>query len=281
MSTLEQIWDVGRTPSRPVPHTEFLGLPFCQLPQAEVVRLIIIIGGGAPYRYAVTPNAHHVVTVHDKPERLLPVYRGAWLSLCDSRVLRALARLDGLALSLVTGSDLVAALCSALDSAGPARTPRRLLIVGPSGDAEGALRASYPNLTFDVLPAPNGLAHSADRRRAVARRCVDRSWDILLLCVGSPAQELIACEIGKLGRNSGLALCVGASIDFLSGKSVRAPVLVQKLHLEWAYRLFQEPARLWRRYLVESPRIFGIFMTARSTRDRQNRCPRTTNTRSP
>jgi N-acetylglucosaminyldiphosphoundecaprenol N-acetyl-beta-D-mannosaminyltransferase len=263
MSSLVQKSDVTGTRSRPVPHAEFLGLPFCPLSLAEVMQLIIT-SVGMPYRYVVTPNAHHVVTVHEEPEQLLPVYQGAWLSLCDSRVLRALAKLDGLALSLVTGSDLVAALCSALNSAGPTRTPRRLLIVGPSADIEVVLRGSYPNLTFEVTPAPGGLAHSADLRRAVARACVDRSWDILLLCVGSPAQELIARELGELGRKSGLALCVGASIDFLTGKSMRAPRWLQKLHLEWAYRLSQEPARLWRRYLIESPKIFRIFMTKRS-----------------
>ena len=81
-----------------------------------MVRLVIE-GRGEPYRYVVTPNAFHVVTVHDEPARLLPLYRGAWLSLCDSRILRALARLDGgHSLPLVTGSDVVAgALLSALN----------------------------------------------------------------------------------------------------------------------------------------------------------------------
>ncbi|HLF23128.1 MAG TPA: hypothetical protein VI565_04325, partial [Burkholderiales bacterium] len=63
-----------------------------------------------PFAYVVTPNAPHVVMVNEEPGRLLPVYRGAWLSLCDSQIVRALAALGGLSLPLVTGSDLVAAL---------------------------------------------------------------------------------------------------------------------------------------------------------------------------
>jgi N-acetylglucosaminyldiphosphoundecaprenol N-acetyl-beta-D-mannosaminyltransferase len=250
--------------ARRVPHAEFLGLPFCLLSQAEVVRLIIR-SCGEPYRYVVTPNAHHVVAVHHEPERLLSIYRGAWLSLCDSRVLRGLAKLDGRALPLVTGSDLVAALLSTLNSADPTRAPR-LLIVGPPPATESALRAVLPGLPFDLMPAPGGLAHDAELRRAVARACMDRAWDILLLCVGCPAQELIAQELGKLGRKSGIALCAGASIDFLTGSSVRAPLWLQKLSLEWAYRLLREPGRLWHRYLVESPKIFRIFMATRSPR---------------
>ncbi len=246
------------------PHVDFLNVPFCLLSQQQVVRLIIA-RCGAPYCYVVTPNAYHSVTVHDEPERLLPIYRGAWLSLCDSRILRALARLDGRSLPLVTGSDLVAALLSALNISDPTRQ-RRFLIVGPPRAAATALRAAYPNLAFDILPAPAGLAHHAGQRLAVARACAEQPWDVLLLCVGCPAQELIAREIGDLGRASGVALCAGAAIDFLTGTRVRAPLWMRKLSLEWAYRLAQEPRRLWHRYLVESPKILRIFMATRSMR---------------
>lgn len=249
----------GRGADAPQPsHAEFLGLPFCLSSPQQVVRLIID-HSGAPYRYVVTPNAYHVVAVHEEPARLMPIYRGAWLSLCDSRILRALARLEGRSLPLVTGSDLVAALLSALNVSDPARR-RTLLVVGPPRVAATALRAAYPDLAFDILPAPAGLARRAELRRAVARACAARSWDILLLCVGCPAQELVARQIAEFGRASGVALCVGAAVDFLTGVRVRAPRWLQRLGLEWAHRLAQEPGRLWRRYLVESPRIVGIFL---------------------
>src|ERR1700735_3130066 len=66
-------------------HAEFLGLPFSLLRQVEVVQLIAE-QGGAPYRYIVTPNAHHVVTIHNDPKPLLPVYREALLAPCGSRL---------------------------------------------------------------------------------------------------------------------------------------------------------------------------------------------------
>jgi N-acetylglucosaminyldiphosphoundecaprenol N-acetyl-beta-D-mannosaminyltransferase len=248
-------------------HTEFLGLPFSLLHQVEVIRLITE-QAGAPYRYVVTPNAYHVVAIHDEPERLLPVYQAAWLSLCDSRIVRALARFDRLPLPLVTGSDLVAAMLAALNIAQSEHTPRRILVVGPERAMEQTLRHAYPKLDIAVMAAPGALGQSADRRLAVARACLNRTWDILLLCVGCPAQELIAQQLAALGCKSGIALCVGASIDFLTGKTARAPLWLQRLGLEWAYRLMREPARLWRRYLVESPRIFRIFMAERALRGR-------------
>jgi N-acetylglucosaminyldiphosphoundecaprenol N-acetyl-beta-D-mannosaminyltransferase len=263
---------ISRTPQpqfrrRQPRHAEFLGLPFSLLQQPEVIRLITE-QSGAPYRYIVTPNAYHVVAVHDEPKWLLPIYRAAWLSLCDSRVVRALARFDRRPLPLVTGSDLIAALLAALNAAGSDHTPRRILIVGPQRAVEGVLRATYPSLTIDVMPAPGALGQSADMRLAVARACMNRTWDIALLCVGCPAQELIAQQLAELGCKSGIALCVGASIDFLTGKSSRAPLWIQKMGLEWAYRLGREPMRLWRRYLVDSPKIFRIFMAERALRGR-------------
>jgi N-acetylglucosaminyldiphosphoundecaprenol N-acetyl-beta-D-mannosaminyltransferase len=259
----------GADPLRPL-HVDFLGLPFSLLSGAHVLDLILA-RRGAPYRYVVTPNAYHVVTAHDQPGHLLPIYRGAWLSLCDSRIVRALARLDNRALPLVTGSDLVAALLSRLNNFEPSSRPfrskpPRLLIVGPQRTVGRALRDAYPELRFSILTAPAGLAKYPQLRHAIARACRDLDWDILLLCVGCPAQELIARELGQLGRSEGVALCVGASIDFLTGPRGRAPRWLQRVNLEWAYRLMREPRRLWRRYLVDSPRILRIFMATRGAR---------------
>jgi exopolysaccharide biosynthesis WecB/TagA/CpsF family protein len=253
-------------PPRP-PHTEFLGLRFYLGTQADAVELIIG-HTGAPYRYGVTPNAYDVVSAHDSTKQLLPIYRGAWLSVCDSRIVRALARLERRALPLIPGSDLVAELLTKLDDGDRRRSPKRILIVGPPRRTEAALRAVFPNLDFEVMPAPAGLAQSAEMRLAVTRACLNRRWDIVLLCVGLPAQALIARQLAELGCQSGVALCVGASVDFLTGAQKRAPLRLQRLGLEWAYRLATQPRRLWRRYLIESPRIARIFLKAQLARIR-------------
>ncbi len=177
----------------------------------------IIEHSGAPYRYVVTPNAYHVVTAHDEPERLLPIYRAAWLSLCDSRIVRALARLDRRAAAARHRQRPGRGAARRARRAISDHTPQRILVVGPPRDAEAALRAAYPNLDFEIMPAPGALAQSAELRLAVARACINRRWDIALLCVGCPAQELIARQLAELGCKSGIALCVGASIDFLTG----------------------------------------------------------------
>jgi N-acetylglucosaminyldiphosphoundecaprenol N-acetyl-beta-D-mannosaminyltransferase len=240
-------------------HREFLGLRFCLADLEQTLRLILAHGDG-PFAYVVTPNAPHIVAVHEQPDELLPVYSGAWLSLCDSQIVRRLAALRRLALPLVSGSDLVAALLADQNSPSPRWGRQKLLVVGPDSNAEQQLRTRYPNVHVEILPAPAHLAQRADLRSQVARACEARSWDILLLCVGCPAQELIAALIAQLRRRTGVALCVGASIDFVIGRRARAPRLLQTLGLEWAYRLSQEPGRLWRRYLIGAPKLLRIFL---------------------
>jgi N-acetylglucosaminyldiphosphoundecaprenol N-acetyl-beta-D-mannosaminyltransferase len=246
---------------------EFLGIQFSVVSLEQTLDLVLNKCDG-PYGYVVTPNAHHVVTIYENPDVLIPIYRDAWLTVCDSQILRTLAVLDRISLPLVTGSDLVAALLANQNNIVPSSDRKRMLVVGPDKTAEQLLHARYPRLNIEVMPAPAQLALHADQRLQVARACAERQWDILLLCVGCPTQELIANQIGKLGRKSGVALCVGAAIDFLIGRNARAPRWMQRIGLEWAYRLSQEPSRLWRRYLVQCPKVIGIFLKTRRNRRR-------------
>jgi exopolysaccharide biosynthesis WecB/TagA/CpsF family protein len=75
---------------------------------------------------------------------------------------------------------------------------------------------------------------------------------------------MIAHEVMKEGDAVGVAVCCGASLDFLAGGLARAPQWMRQARLEWLHRLGSQPARLWRRYLMDGPRIFGIWRRWRS-----------------
>ena len=73
-----------------------------------------------------------------------------------------------------------------------------------------------------------------------------------------PKQEKwVAKHLGAL--NIKVAVCVGAGLDFIAGTVKRAPAWVQKIGLEWAWRLTRDPKRLWGRYLIEDAAFLGIF----------------------
>jgi N-acetylglucosaminyldiphosphoundecaprenol N-acetyl-beta-D-mannosaminyltransferase len=86
--------------------------------------------------------------------------------------------------------------------------------------------------------------------------------DLVFVALGPPKQELWIHRSMDAIRPA-VALGVGASLDFLAGKYKRAPEWMRQYGLEWAYRLWQEPRRLWRRYLVEGPRFLTIVLGTR------------------
>jgi exopolysaccharide biosynthesis WecB/TagA/CpsF family protein len=88
----------------------------------------------------------------------------------------------------------------------------------------------------------------------------------VFLCVGAPQQEMVAKAILDRGDARGVGLCVGASLEFLTGRVARAPLWMQRARLEWLHRLASEPRRLGRRYLIEGPKILAIWLAWRKQR---------------
>ena len=79
------------------------------------------------------------------------------------------------------------------------------------------------------------------------------------LAVGAPQQEALAQMLKSRGIARGLAFCIGASVNFMTGAERRAPLWVQRLGLEWLFRLSMDPRRLAKRYLVRGPRVFLLL----------------------
>ncbi|MGW5321825.1 WecB/TagA/CpsF family glycosyltransferase [Rhodococcus pyridinivorans] len=79
-------------------------------------------------------------------------------------------------------------------------------------------------------------------------RIRDAQPEIVWVALGTPKQDWAAAE---LARRCGLpCVAVGAAFDFMAGVTPEAPVIFRRIGFEWAYRLFKEPRRLWRRYLI-------------------------------
>ncbi len=89
----------------------------------------------------------------------------------------------------------------------------------------------------------------------------DRAAEVTFICLGSPKQELWFLE-NRHELPPGIYVGAGAAIDFAGGAKKRAPVLAQRIGMEWVWRLAQEPRRLARRYLVDGPKF--IFVVVRS-----------------
>jgi N-acetylglucosaminyldiphosphoundecaprenol N-acetyl-beta-D-mannosaminyltransferase len=161
----------------------------------------------------------------------------------------------------VTGSDTLPVLAQRCAASG-----YRLYLLGAAeGIAEAAgarLQELAPGLeiagTYAGSPAPEEESEIIERIRAARA-------DVLCVAYGAPAQDLwIWRNLPRLP--AAVAMGVGDAYDFLSGHQRRAPLVMQRIGLEWLYRLYREPWR-WRRMLVLPQFAIRVVLRGRKNHD--------------
>lgn len=137
--------------------------------------------------------------------------------------------------------------------------PLRVFLFGARPEVvREASRSVERRFGHTVVGAVSGYGVDDD---LVCERIRAAKPDVVLVALGNPLQEQwILDHAQKLPP--ALYVGVGALFDFLAERAVRAPVWVRKLHLEWFFRLMQEPKRLWKRYTVDAIRFFRICRSA-------------------
>ena len=206
-------------------------------------------------RYVVTPNVDHTVLFQSN-RQLRDAYAGSSLVLADGWPVVLASRLLGKRLpERVTGSDLVPALFSAAKAGDGLRV--FLLGAGP-GIAERAaerIEQRWPAVSVvGTNSPPIGFEHLDQQNQEIIDLINASRADVLVVGLGAPKQELwVTKHAGDL--NVSVALCAGATIDFLAGHESRAPKWMQRTGLEWLHRCCSEPRRLVRRYARDA-RIF-------------------------
>lgn len=247
--------DVTRTRPR------FLGIDFDAVTYREVGEELSRLSQLDRFSFVVTPNVDHVLMLHPtSPVPATPAFQQAYaaaeMRLCDSRILQRLARLHGVTLQVVTGSDLTAYLFEngRLDG-------RKVAIIGGDAAMVPELQQRFPAVEIVQHQPPMGVLGNACASEEIIRFIERERAHYVMLAIGAPQSEIVAHRCLLAGKSAGVGLCIGASIEFLLDRKSRAPRWMQDLGLEWAFRLLNEPRRLWRRYLVTGPRIFLLALT--------------------
>jgi N-acetylglucosaminyldiphosphoundecaprenol N-acetyl-beta-D-mannosaminyltransferase len=206
-------------------------------------------------RFVVTPNVDHVVMLQHH-DGLRAAYRDAGLVLVDGAPVLWSSRLlkpagSGLP-ERVAGADFVPALFAAAD---PERPLRVFLLGAAPGVADRAaanMRYQWPAVhAVGTYSPPLGFEHSESENEVILSRIAAVKPDVLVVGLGAPKQEL---WVHKHQRQlaAKVALCVGATIDFLAGGKSRAPLWMRDAGLEWLYRMATEPRRLAARYAKDA-----------------------------
>jgi len=234
-------------------HIWFLNSAFDKIDLDVALTRISERKASKPFAFVVTPNVDHLVRL-ETDTVLATLYAQAWLTVCDSRVLELIGRFSGERIDVTPGSDLTARLFDKVID--PNET---VTIIGASSDVIDAVTARYGLTDVRWHEPPMGLRHNREAIEGCARFVAENPARFIFMCVGSPQQELVAEACLDRGDCTGLGLCVGASLDFLGGKTERAPEWMQRSRLEWLHRLVSAPRRMWRRYLVDGPKVFLLW----------------------
>jgi len=203
-------------------------------------------------RYVCAANVHMIMEAFDAPEFRQTVNQADMLT-PDGMPLVWMMRLKGQrGQERVYGPTL---MLHVLESA-----ERENIPVGFYGSSSEVLQAlqeklrdKFQNLKIDYSFSPPFREISQVEDVEIIKRINASSARILFVGLGCPKQEKWMAE--HRGKINAVMLGVGAAFDFHAGVISQAPAWMQKIGLEWFYRLAVEPRRLWRRYLYHNPRF--------------------------
>src|SRR5277367_2546409 len=229
----------------------------CTLDDYDVEAFLPIAAasGADRFTYLVTPNVDHLIRYHDDPA-FRALYADAAYVLLDSQFLAHIFRIfAGVRVRVCTGSDLTAQLFARVIAPGDP-----VVLIGCSSEQAGTLANQYGLTALSHYNPPMGFIHDPQQVEACVRFVEAHSpFRFCFFAVGAPQQEILAQSLKARGIARGMAMCIGASVNFLTGMERRAPRWMQRIGMEWLFRLANDPGRLAKRYLVRGPRVFSLL----------------------
>ncbi|NNF59475.1 MAG: WecB/TagA/CpsF family glycosyltransferase [Rhodothermaceae bacterium] len=238
------------------PSRTILGVRVHAATYTSATRLILNWARRGESRMLCATGAHGVIEAQDDPD-FRHVLNEADLNVPDGMPLVwGLQHLGVDTAERCYGPDLTLHVCRAAAEAG-----LPIALYGSSPETLDLLQARLPELapglTIACAISPPFRALSAEEDEAFTRQIVASGACIVLVGLGCPKQERW-CAAHR-GRIPAVMLAVGAAFDFHAGKLAQAPPTMQRLGLEWAFRLAMEPRRLWKRYRRVVPRFLVGF----------------------
>lgn len=206
-------------------------------------------------KYICVGNVHTTVMAHDDPQ-YHTVQADAAFVLPDGGPLSGYSRKHGFPeAERVTGPDLMGELFSRDNGL------RHYFYGGKEETIQvlsEKLPGEYPSLRIAGMVSPpfRPLTEEEDEREL--QKMNDAKADIIWIGLGAPKQERYMYE--HRGKVNGVMIGVGAGFDYYAGTIKRAPMWMQKLSLEWLYRLMQDPKRLFRRYFATNFKFLRLTM---------------------
>lgn len=210
------------------------------------------------------PNVDVIMKLRRDPE-FFELFHRAEFRICDSRIVELAARFLGTPVrEKISGSDFLGQFCHHHR----ANPEVRLFLLGAGpGVAEQARQRINAREAREIVIGAHSPSFGFEKNPQESAQLVERinasGATVLAVGVGAPKQEKWIMRHRHLMPGVRVFMAVGATLDFEAGLLPRAPAWMQKAGLEWAYRLWREPRRLWRRYLLENTPFLWLMMRQR------------------
>jgi len=226
----------------------FAGIEIDNLSFREALQKIRAMIESNKRGYIVTPNAQHINLLQDD-EEFKKSYEDACLVLADGMsVIFALRVLGTPVKERCAGSDMFQKIIHLA-----AELNKNIFILGGTEGSEKIafrkIKQMHPNLKVYYYSPPFDFEKNEEENQKILKAINASDAEILFMCVGTPKSEKWLYRYFSHLKTH-LAFVFGDSLNFFAGIKQRAPKWLQKMGLEWLFRLIQEPRRLWRRYLI-------------------------------
>ena len=206
-------------------------------------------------KYICVSNVHTTVMSYEN-EEYRKIQNGAAMALPDGAPLSSYSRRKGYKQApRVTGPDLMLELFAISKEKG-----YRHYFYGATEETlqsmKEVLERDYPGIQIAGMYAPPFRALTPQEDAQIVAKINESRPDFIWIGLGAPKQEEWMYQ--HMGQLQGVLIGVGAGFDYLAGYIKRAPRWMQRMSLEWLYRLLQDPKRLWRRYFTSNVKFICL-----------------------
>jgi N-acetylglucosaminyldiphosphoundecaprenol N-acetyl-beta-D-mannosaminyltransferase len=212
--------------------------------------------------YIAVTGVHGVIEAQDDPE-FRRILNAAFLCTPDGMPMVWMGKFAGKnEMDRVYGPDLMELICES----GIAHGWKHFFYGGAPGVADELktrLEQRFSGMKVVGTFTPPFRALNTEEEQALTAQVAAAKPDLFWVGLSTPKQErFMAAYLPKLDAR--LMVGVGAAFDFHAGKVKQAPRWIQRSGLEWAYRVSQEPRRLWKRYARNNPLFLGRVLLQKS-----------------
>ena len=208
----------------------------------------------------VTPNLDHLIKLQ-KDREFYEAYQKAEWVVCDSRILYFLSKLMKRSFpEAIPGSSF---FTSFYEFHKDDPNCKIFLLGAREGIAQKAMERINERVGRQLVVGAHSPSFGFEKKEEECKELVDivnnSGANVVLVGVGAPKQEKWIMRWKDKMPNVDLWMALGATIDFEAGTLKRAPLLYRKIGMEWLYRFFNEPKRLFKRYFVDDMKFFWYF----------------------